>query len=318
MIKQALYDLGIVPVIKITDTKNAVPLADALCRGGLPAAEITFRTSCAAEAISAITEAHPNMCVGAGTVLTPEQADAAISAGAKFVVSPGLNPEIVAHCIKNNIPIVPGCATPSDIEKALSFGLDFVKFFPAEAAGGVAMIKAMSAPYGNVSFMPTGGINISNLLSYLSFSKVIACGGSFMVKEDLISEGRYDEIEHLTRESVMAMLGFELRHVGINCSSADEANSAGADLAKAFGFTSRVTDKSVWAGNAFEILKSGGRGKCGHVALATNFPDRAAAYLRRSGVELDESSAGYDEKGKLKYIYLKHEIAGFAVHLIGK
>ena len=168
-INQKLYDIGIIPVIKIDNADDAVPLAKALIDGGLPAAEITFRTSCAAEAIKKITTAYPEMLVGAGTVLTTAQVDAAIEAGSSFIVSPGLNPKVVAYCVEKNIPVIPGCANPSDIEVAIELGLDTVKFFPAEAAGGLPMLKAMSAPYGAIKFMPTGGINADNILSYLKF-----------------------------------------------------------------------------------------------------------------------------------------------------
>ena len=203
-----LYSIGLIPVIKIENPDDAVPLAKALIDGGLPAAEITFRTDAAAASIKAITDAYPDMLVGAGTVLTPEQADAAKEAGAKFIVSPGLNPNVVKHCIKIGIPIIPGTSNPSDIEAALELGLTTVKFFPAEAAGGLEMLKAMSAPYGNVRFMPTGGLNEKNILSYLAFDKIVACGGSFMVKEDYIKGGNFDKIRELTANAVSLMLGF--------------------------------------------------------------------------------------------------------------
>ena len=155
--------IGIVPVIAINDAKDASPLADALCRGGLPCAEVTFRTDAAEEAIRIMKYSRPEMLVGAGTVLSADQADRAVAAGASFLVSPGLNPDVVSHCLERGYPILPGCATPSDIERAISMGLDAVKFFPAEAAGGIGMIRAMSAPYSKVRFMPTGGIKASNL-----------------------------------------------------------------------------------------------------------------------------------------------------------
>ena len=215
--KVGLY--GIVPVVKIDDAEKALPLAGALCRGGLPVAEITFRTACAEEAIKAICKEYPNMLVGAGTVLTPEQADRAVAAGAKFIVSPGLNPKVVSHCIEIGVPITPGCSNPSDIETALEFGLDVVKIFPAEAIGGLPMIKAMSAPYGSLKFMPTGGLNESNILSYLKFNKILACGGSYMVSSDLINAGDFAKIEEMTRNAVMQMHGFELS-VSAACRSA--------------------------------------------------------------------------------------------------
>ena len=209
-------EIGIIPVIKIEDASKAVPLAEALSRGGLPAAEVTFRTAAAADAIRAVTEAMPDMLVGAGTVLTTEQVDRAADAGAKFIVSPGFNPKIVKYCIEKGIPVCPGCSTCGEMEQAMELGLDVVKFFPAEAAGGLSVIKAVSAPYGNLKFMPTGGINEENILSYLKFPKILACGGSFMVKDALIKEGNFAEIERLTREAVAIMHGFEIVHVRRN------------------------------------------------------------------------------------------------------
>ena len=194
--------LGIVPVVALDDAKDARFLAQALCDGGLPCAEVTFRTAAAEEAIQIMASDFPNMLIGAGTVLTTEQVDKAIAAGAKFIVSPGLNPTVVKYCIEKNIPVTPGCSSPSDIEIALELGLEVVKFFPAEAAGGLKMIKAMSAPYGNVKFMPTGGINAKNINSYLAFDKILACGGSWMVKGDMIKAGEFDKIEAMTKEAV--------------------------------------------------------------------------------------------------------------------
>ena len=192
---------GIVPVVVLNKVADAVPLADALIKGGLPCAEVTFRTDAAEESIREIAKKFPEMFVGAGTVLTTEQVDRAIGAGAKFIVSPGFNPKVVEYCIKNNYPICPGIMTPTELEMALGFGLDVVKFFPAENAGGLKMIKAMSAPYTMMKFMPTGGINATNVRDYLACDKILACGGSWMVKGDLISAGKFDEIEKLTAEA---------------------------------------------------------------------------------------------------------------------
>lgn len=201
--------LKIVPVIAIEDAKDARNLAQALIEGGLPVAEVTFRTSAAEESIRIMSENFPNMLIGAGTVLTTEQVDRAINAGAKFIVSPGLNPEVVKYCVDRDIAIIPGCATPSDIEQAIALGLSVVKFFPAEAAGGIKMIKAMSAPYSGIRFMPTGGINAGNINDYLSFDKVIACGGSWMVKSSMIKAGEFDKIKALTKEAVEKVTPFE-------------------------------------------------------------------------------------------------------------
>ena len=199
---EEIKKIGIVPVVVLDDAKDAEPLAKALCEGGLPCAEVTFRTEAAEESIRIISEKYPEMLVGAGTVLTTEQVDRAVAAGAKFIVSPGLDPKIVTYCIEKKIPITPGVVTPSEIAKAIELGLDVVKFFPAEPSGGLAMIKAVAAPYNKLRFMPTGGINAKNALPYLQYDKIIACGGSWMVKSDLIKEGKFDEITALTKEAV--------------------------------------------------------------------------------------------------------------------
>ena len=191
-----IREIGIIPVIKIDNVSAALPLTEALIDGGLPCAEITFRTDAAEESIKAISETFPDMLVGAGTVLTTEQADRAIKAGAKFIVSPGFNSKIVKHCQAKNVPIFPGCITPTEIEMAIEHGLDTVKFFPAAQFGGLATIKALSAPYTKMNFIPTGGIETSNLAEYLKFDKIVACGGSFMIKPDLA------EVTRLSKEAV--------------------------------------------------------------------------------------------------------------------
>ncbi len=197
-----ISDTGVVPVVKIDDAKDAVNLAKALRNGGINCAEITFRTAAAEEAIELISKEFPDMLIAAGTVLTCSQADKAMAAGASFIVSPGLNPEVVSHCIEKGYPVIPGVCTPTEIEKALSLGLTCLKFFPAEAAGGIKMIKAMSAPYTTVKFMPTGGINTSNLKEYLNCKAIFACGGSWMVPSDKIASGDFKAIEELTAAAV--------------------------------------------------------------------------------------------------------------------
>jgi len=199
---EKLSTLRLVPVITLTDPTKAAPLASALCEGGLPCAEVTFRVPRAAEAIREMVSARPDMLVGAGTVLTPAQADEAKAAGASFIVAPGLNPDVVRYCQGIDIPIIPGVCTPSDIEAALALGLTAVKFFPAEAAGGVAMIKAMSAPYTSMRFMPTGGINEQNMGIYLAQKSVFACGGSWMVAAELLAANDFAAITRLTKQAV--------------------------------------------------------------------------------------------------------------------
>lgn len=200
--EKRIEEMGIVPVVVLQDTKDAKPLAEALCDGGLPCAEVTFRTEAAEESIRIMTEAFPQMLVGAGTVLTTAQVDAAVAAGAKFIVSPGFDPEIVDYCLEKQIPVFPGCITPSEIAQAVKRGLRVVKFFPAQQFGGVATIKALSAPYVGLKFMPTGGVSAANLKDYFECKSVIACGGSWMVKGDLIAAGKFDEIRQMTSEAV--------------------------------------------------------------------------------------------------------------------
>lgn len=201
-VTEKISTLGVVPVVVLEDAKDAAPLAKALVEGGLPCAEVTFRTDAAEESIKIMTSEYPDMFVGAGTVLTIEQVDRAVAAGAKFIVSPGFDPKIVDYCLSKEIPIFPGCITPSEVAQAVKRGLKVVKFFPAEQFGGVATIKAMAAPYVGLKFMPTGGVSAKNLESYLSCDKIVACGGSWMVKGDLVKAGKFDEIKAMTEEAV--------------------------------------------------------------------------------------------------------------------
>ena len=314
---KTLSNIGIVPVIAIDDADRAVDLVRALEKGGLPAAEITFRTAAGQEAIKRVAKECPEILVGAGTVLTARQCDEAIEAGAKFIVAPGYFDEVVEHCLKRGIPVLPGCATPSEMTKAVNAGLKTVKFFPAEASGGVAYLKSI-APVFPLNFMPTGGVNTANLLSYLTFDRIASVGGTWMVKKDLINEGRFEEITAITKEAVKTMLGFELRHVGINCKNAEEAERTAKTIAALFGFEYKPGNSSDFAGSAVECMKSPYLGTNGHIGIGTNSVDRAVYHLGLQGVEFDEATRKTDPKGKTKAIYLKGEFGGFAVHLVQK
>ncbi|WEM41210.1 bifunctional 4-hydroxy-2-oxoglutarate aldolase/2-dehydro-3-deoxy-phosphogluconate aldolase [Photobacterium sp. DA100] len=204
---EKLKAFKVIPVIQINDVSQAVPLAKTLVENGLPVAEVTFRTEAAAEAIRLMREAYPQMCIGAGTVLNAEQVDRAKEAGSEFVVAPGLNPNTVRYCLEQGIPMVPGINNPSQVEQALEMGLTFLKFFPAEASGGINMIKSLLAPYVDVSLMPTGGIGKANVRDYLAIDRVICCGGTWMVAPALIENGDWDEIGRLVREAVELVNG---------------------------------------------------------------------------------------------------------------
>jgi len=251
------------------------------------------------------------MLVGAGTVITIKQVDDAISAGAKFIVSPGLNPKIVRYCKEKDITILPGTSNPSDLEKAIELGLDVVKFFPAEAVGGIKMIKAMSAPYNKIRFMPTGGISVYNLIDYLDFDKVVACGGSWMVKQDLIEKKKFDKIESLAKEAVMTMLGFEIEDIIIESSS--ENNHV--DIFKTiFECRKNYYDFSNDLTNS---LKDTEDKMIAKVVVSTNYLDRALHYLENRGFVFDDKSKKYEDN-KLQYVSLKDTIGGIRVCFVEK
>lgn len=195
-------ELKIVPVVVLEDVKDAIPLGQALINGGLPVAEVTFRTAAAADAIKAMSEAFPEMLIGAGTVITVEQCKEALRCGAKFIVTPGYSEEVTQYCCDNGIPILPGVCTPTELMMVVNHGLPVAKFFPAEQFGGLKTIKALASPFPQVRFMPTGGVSEANVLDYLKEKKIIAAGGSWMVKGDLIKAGKFDEIEAMTKSAV--------------------------------------------------------------------------------------------------------------------
>jgi len=316
-ILKRIGELGIIPVVKIEKAEDALPLGKALIAADLPIAEITFRTSAAEESIKTLTRELPNLLVGAGTVLTIEQTKKAISAGAKFIVSPGFNPKVVDYCIENSIPVTPGINNPTQIEMALERGIKLVKFFPAEASGGLSLLKSMSAPYNEIKFIPTGGITKDNLCDYLSHPKVHACGGSWMVKSELISSGNFAEITRITKEAISTILGFEFAHLGINEETKDKALNSANQLSHLFYLPLKEGATSIFAGSAFEVMKNQYLGKHGHIAIATNDIYRAITYLKMKGISTLPETAK-EKDGKLKAIYLDQEVSGFAIHLLQK
>ena len=314
-ILKQISDIGIIPVIAINDAKHAVPLANALAAGGLPIAEITFRTEAGQQAITNIAKECPNVLLGAGTVLRTEQVDMAIDAGATYIVTPGIDAKVVEHCQKRGIPVTPGVSCPSDVQLGVSLGLEILKFFPAEQYGGISTLKAICGPYNMVKFIPTGGISAKNVLDYLNFNKVIACGGSWMVQASLINDEKFDEIEQMTRDAVNVMLGFELAHIGINTSGADESLAVTKGLAGMFNAPVKEGNSSNFAGTFAEVMKGDGPGAKGHIAMFTNSIPRAMAFFKRQGVEFDMASLKGPEDAPIA-VYFKEEFAGFGVHLL--
>lgn len=310
-----LYRIGIVPVVALEYAADALPLGAALKKGGVSAIEVTFRTAAAADAIRLLTREMPELLVGAGTVITKEQADAAIEAGAKFIVSPGFQPELVSYVLSKGVPMCPGTATPGEMEQAMALGLSAVKFFPAEQNGGAPMLKALSAPYRDLLFMPTGGVKLENLRTYLALDQVFACGGTWLATKDDIKAKAFDQITARTREAVKTMLNFRIKHVGINSKDAREAKKTATLLCSIFDFDYNDTELSVFTGTAVEVMKFMGRGSLGHVAIGADNVDRAEYYLRQRGFSFDESTRRVDAAGRTTFLYLTEEIGGFAFHL---
>lgn len=310
-----IQTIGLVPVVKIDDAANAVPLAKAMIAGGLPVAEVTFRTAAAEEAITNIAREVPEMLLGAGTVTNVEFAKKAVAAGAKFLVSPGFNPAVVDWALEHNVPIVPGVCTPSDIEAGLSRNLSTLKFFPAEASGGVDMLKNFAGPFPNLMFMPTGGINAKNLGSYASLSNVLAVGGSWMVKGDLIENENWDEITALCAEAVQALQGLRFAHMGINETSKEAALKAAAAF-ELLGMTKKVGNSSTFLNSDIEVTHAPFNGTHGHIGFACYNVDRTASYLESKGFTIDQESVKRNDNGTMKSCYFNEEIAGFAFHLI--
>ncbi len=311
-ILQTIANIGIIPVIAIDDAKKAAPLARALAAGGLPAAEVTFRTAAAEDAIRAIAQEVPGMLLGDGTVLTAGQADRAMAAGAAFIVAPGYDPGVTRHVIGKGGVMIPGAASAGEMQQAMNQGCEVLKFFPAEANGGAAKLKNIGAALKSEKWMCTGGISAKNVNDYLSFDQIVAVGGTWMCRKDLIEGERWDEITAICEEEMKTMLGFELAHVGVNCAGEEEALAAARTMCALFGLECRNGTSSVFAGSAVEYMKAPSLGTNGHIAIGVNNLDRAVYHLGRQGVQFDESTR------KPKAIYLKGEAGGFAIHLVQK
>lgn len=314
-VTDTIFDVGLVPLIVLEDARDAVPFARALVAGGVPIAEVTFRTDAARQVIADMAREVPEILVGAGTVHTVEQAKQAVEAGAKFIVTPGFHPQVIRWCQENSIEVIPGTVSPADLEQALELGLENCKFFPAAAYGGVKTLKALAGPYAQLKFMPTGGVTEENMLEYLSLKNVGAVGGSFMAPSNLVKEKRWEEITVLCRQMVQKVLGFRLLHIGINTSGEAEAAAVADSFGSIFGQPVTEQPKAYFAGEMVEVVKGASLGAKGHIAVGTRDIARAVTYLKRQGVALDDSTALYDAKGCLSLIYLKEEIGGFAVHL---
>ncbi|NLW72732.1 MAG: bifunctional 4-hydroxy-2-oxoglutarate aldolase/2-dehydro-3-deoxy-phosphogluconate aldolase [Chloroflexi bacterium] len=310
-------NVGIVPVVVIENADDAVETARALQSGGVNVMEITLRTAAGIESIRRVSQNCPDVIVGAGTVLSLDQGKQAVDAGAKFIVSPGLDETLVQWCVDHEVLATPGCVTPTEITRALTYGLKVLKFFPANVYGGVAAMKALSGPFGSVKFIPTGGINASNMLEYMSAPFVHAIGGSWICEKGDIASHNFECITQRTAEAVRLSLGFEVAHIGINLP--DEAASAKVvnQFEDMFGFTPKMGNSSNFAGDHLEIMKSLYLGKHGHLAISTTNINRAIAYLANKGIKINPETAKY--KGdKMVAVYLEDEVGDYAIHLLQK
>ena len=305
---------GVVPVVVLENAEDAVPTAKALLAGGVDVMEITFRTAAAPESIRRVAESCPEMTVGAGTVLTAEQAELAVQMGARFIVAPGFDEETVRWCTENGVAVTPGCVTPTEIMAAMKLGLKVLKFFPAGVYGGLNAMKALSGPFGGVKFIPTGGVDAKNLADYAAAPFIHAIGGSWICNKADIAAHNFDKITALCREARQILLGFEVDHIGINCEDAAAAAEVSAALHDAFGFGAKEGNSSVFVTPAIEVMKTNYLGEKGHIAIRTNRIEMAIDELEKRGWSVDPATAK-EKGGKLIAVYLRKEVGGFALHL---
>lgn len=314
-ILNAIQNIGIVPVVKIQKTEDILPMAHALNEGGINCMEITFRSEFAVQAIHEIRNAYPDMIIGAGTVTSVDYAQQALEAGAQFLVTPGFNPDVVKWAVDHNILIVPGVQTASEIEAAMAFGLTTLKFFPAESSGGVKKLKDFSGPYSHIKFMPSGGINKSNMHNYLDLPNVAAIGGSFMLPNDLIAAGDWDGIETLSKEAIKFMLEYKLMHIGVNSESKEQAQKLAQDLATFFNFKFYETAVGSKSDAGFEFLHTPNE-NLGYFGIQTCYPERALYQLAKQGIHANEATIARNKAQAITSVALNRDIAGFNIRLV--
>lgn len=314
---QRIFDCGLVPVVVIEDARDAVPAARALQAGGIDVIEITMRTGAGLQAIENISRDCPEMLVAAGTVLSVEKCKDCLAAGARGIVSPGFDAAIVEHCLEQEAMAFPGCVTPTEIQRAMAYDLQVLKFFPANVYGGLEALKALAGPFERVSFIPTGGVNEANVGVFAALANVFAIGGSWVCTRGDIAAGAFDKITALSARARQAMMGFEFAHLGINAESAEASIQVVQDLQALFGFPVKPGSSSNFAGESLEVTKGPYLGAHGHVAIRTNNVQRAIAYLEAKGYATDASTARFKNE-LMVAVYLKDEVAGFAVHLLQK
>lgn len=313
---QRIGHLGVLPELTLKDAIDAIPVGRAISDGGISMAEVTFRTDAAEDSIRLMSNAIPDMLIGAGTILNPLQVDLAVDAGAKFIVSPGINVDVVTHCQDRDIPVIPGVSNPTDIETALRLGLSLVKFFPAESNGGIQALRAMGEPYPGLKFMPSGGLNEENVDDYLRSNRVLAVAGNWMATPKMIEKGDLDGITMHCHRAVKRMLGFSFDHIGLNFPKLEEAQLAAEDVAKIFDEDIIDDSDGLIVGGFFQGVMPGVPGTYGHVGLRTYHIGRAMEFFRDKGITFDNNHARYDKAGNLVSVYADQEIGGMTLLLI--
>ncbi len=311
-----IEELGVLPELTLDDAIDAIPVGEAISDGGISMAEVTFRTEAAEDSIRLMANAVPGLLIGAGTILTTEQVDKAVAAGAKFIVSPGIYEKVVAYCLERDIPVIPGVSSPTDIETALRMGLSLVKFFPAEANGGIEALLAMSEPYPGLRFMPSGGLNEDNVSRYLQSDRVLAVAGNWMATKEMIRAGELEEIRRRCQKAVRLMLGFSFDHIGINFAKDDEARRIAEDVAYIFDGEFGEDTEGYFGGSFFEAVRPGGPGLHGHMAVKTYHLGRAMAYLQTKGLTFDNPHARFDKEGRMQKVFCDQEVGGMTLLLV--
>lgn len=312
---KTIFEIGLVPLVVLDDAADAVPFGQALVDGGIPVAEVTFRTDACLDIIKAMSQHVPGLIVGAGTVHTVQQAKDAVAAGATFIVTPAFNPAVTEWCVTNHVDIIPGTVSPADIEAASGFGLEVCKFFPAAAYGGTKTLKALAGPFANIKFMPTGGVNFDNMNEYLDLPNVAAIGGSFMTPSAMVKNKDWAGITATCQNVVKHMLGFSLGHVGLHVPGRAEAEAVTDGLCRLMAQDKIPGADNFFAGSVAEICDHEMPGEKGHICIDTRDMERALAYYKRQGIEIDKEHCFYDEKGVLKVAFLKEIVGGFSIHL---
>lgn len=317
-IMDTIQKVGFVPVVALKNEKKAVPLAQALEKGGIPIIEVTYRTAQASDCIRRIRENCPDVIVGAGTVLTIEQVQEAVECGAMFIVAPGFDSRVVSYCLEHSIPIIPGVSNPSEIQQAVGMGLKVLKLFPAEPVGGLSAVNFMAAPFPGIKFLPAGGVLMSNLGEYLSNEHVFACAGGFVARANMIEAGDWDGITEVCEQAIDAALGFEFAHVGLNCGTQEAAHSCASFFMKNFNQTEKEGNSSIFIDKRMELMKKPFYGTNGHIGFYTNSVERAVYHLERRGCKIADDTIRKNDKGTMQSVYLQGEVNGFAVHVVRK